>query len=183
MISGPKNWKEDCRTGKRQSPIDIETAQTVLDKELGTFTLVNYNKTLNKTFRATNNGHALEMAFPARAYNVSGGGLNGVYTTVQFHFHWGANNTVGSEHTVDGKEYAAEVSETIMQTRPQKVWHSVLIILDPSQRYYSVNSDYSTIVKHRCFDCLQFALHYRINCNKMQSLPPLFLASVYIKET
>lgn len=116
MISGPQNWKEDCSTGKRQSPIDIETAKTVMDKELGTFTLVNYNKTLNKTFRATNNGHALEMGFPGRAYNVSGGGLNGVYTTVQFHFHWGANNTVGSEHIVNGKEYAAEVSETIVQT-------------------------------------------------------------------
>ena len=44
---------------------------------------------------------------------MSGGGLNGVYTTVQFHFHWGANNNVGSEHTVDGKEYAAEVSKRI----------------------------------------------------------------------
>ena len=44
---------------------------------------------------------------------MSGGGLNGVYTTVQFHFHWGANNNVGSEHTVDGKEYAAEVSQAI----------------------------------------------------------------------
>lgn len=129
MISGPQNWKEDCSTGKRQSPIDIETAKTVMDKEMGTFTLVNYNKTLNKTFRATNNGHALEMGFPGRAYNVSGGGLNGVYTTVQFHFHWGANNTVGSEHFVNGKEYAAEVSETIMQTRPRKACHSVLIIL------------------------------------------------------
>lgn len=116
-VDGPQNWKEDCSTGKRQSPIDIETAKTVMDKELGTFTLVNYNKTLNKTFRATNNGHALEMSFPGRAYNVSGGGLNGVYTTVQFHFHWGANNTVGSEHIVNGKEYAAELHFVSFNTK------------------------------------------------------------------
>ena len=51
------------------------------------------------------------MTFPARVYNVSGGGLTGVYTTVQFHFHWGPDNSVGSEHTVNGKEYAAEVRE------------------------------------------------------------------------
>lgn len=190
MISGPQNWKEDCSTGKRQSPIDIETAKTVMDKELGTFTLVNYNKTLNKTFRATNNGHALEMGFPGRAYNVSGGGLNGVYTTVQFHFHWGANNSVGSEHIVNGKEYAAEVSETIMETRPRKACHSVLIILgsflliNPSVTTLLLAPDYSSIVENRCFDCLQFALHYIITCKKMQSsLPPLFLASVYMKET
>ena len=113
FIPGPHNWQEACSTGKRQSPIDIETAKVFVDKELGTFTLKNYNKTLNKTFTASNNGHALEMSFPPRVYNVSGGGLNGVYTTVQFHFHWGANNNVGSEHTVDGKEYAAEVSKRI----------------------------------------------------------------------
>ncbi|XP_068749943.1 carbonic anhydrase 2-like [Montipora capricornis] len=108
-LDGPQNWKGACSTGKRQSPIDIETAKTVFEKDVGTFTLKNYNKTLNKTFTASNNGHALEMSFPHRVYNVSGGGLNGVYTTVQFHFHWGANNMVGSEHTVDGKEYAAEL--------------------------------------------------------------------------
>jgi len=78
---------------------------------LGTFTLKNYNKILDVTFTGSNNGHALEMTFPARVYNVSGGGLTGVYTTVQFHFHWGPDNSVGSEHTVNGKEYAAEVRE------------------------------------------------------------------------
>ena len=50
------------------------------------------------------------MSFPAGVYNVSGGGLKDVYTTVQFHFHFGPNNTVGSEHIVDGEHYAAEVS-------------------------------------------------------------------------
>ena len=108
-VPGPGNWEGDCGTGKKQSPIDINTANTTLDKSLGTFTLKNYNKKLGLTFAGTNNGHALEMTFPARVYNVSGGGLTGVYTTVQFHFHWGPDNSVGSEHTVNGKEYAAEV--------------------------------------------------------------------------
>ena len=42
-------------------------------------------------------------------YNVSGGGLLGVYTTVQFHLHWGSNNNKGSEHTMGGLMYPAEV--------------------------------------------------------------------------
>ena len=54
------------------------------------------------------------MSFPAGVYNVSGGGLNDVYTTVQFHFHYGPNDTVGSEHIVDGEHYAAEVSKQIL---------------------------------------------------------------------
>ena len=95
---------------------------------MGAFTLTNYNKTLNKTFTATNNGHALEMAFPERVYNVSGGGLTDTYTTVQFHFHWGANNTVGSEHTVNGKEYAAEVSED----RSSLACYAIVMILKSS---------------------------------------------------
>ena len=33
---------------------------------------------------------------------VSGGGLNGSYHAVQFHFHWGRDSTVGSEHTING---------------------------------------------------------------------------------
>ena len=111
MLPGPTNWGGECSTGKRQSPIDIKTANVTLDRGMGAFTLTNYNKTLNKTFTASNNGHALVMTFPARVYNVSGGGLNDTYTTVQFHFHWGANNTKGSEHTVNGKQYAAEVSK------------------------------------------------------------------------
>ena len=55
------------------------------------------------------------MSFPAGVYNVSGGGLKDVYTTVQFHFHYGPNNTVGSEHIVDGEHYAAEVSKWVSE--------------------------------------------------------------------
>lgn len=42
---------------------------------------------------------------------ITGGGLQeGTYRLAQFHVHWGADNTVGSEHTVDGKFYPVEVS-------------------------------------------------------------------------
>ena len=40
---------------------------------------------------------------------VSGGGLHGTYTCAQLHFHWGADNTKGSEHAFDGDYGSLEV--------------------------------------------------------------------------
>ncbi|XP_018411285.1 PREDICTED: carbonic anhydrase 1-like isoform X2 [Nanorana parkeri] len=40
---------------------------------------------------------------------VKGGPLKGSYRLNQFHFHWGPSNEHGSEHTVDGKTYSAEL--------------------------------------------------------------------------
>ncbi|CAN9509080.1 unnamed protein product [Ophioblennius macclurei] len=40
---------------------------------------------------------------------VSGGGLGHVYTTLQFHFHWGSRDSDGSEHTMDSKRYPMEM--------------------------------------------------------------------------
>jgi hypothetical protein len=40
---------------------------------------------------------------------ISGGILNGNYLLQQIHFHWSENNFNGSEHTIDGQHYQAEV--------------------------------------------------------------------------
>jgi len=40
---------------------------------------------------------------------VTGGGLPGTYKLAQFHFHWGADDGKGSEHTVDSNAYPLEV--------------------------------------------------------------------------
>lgn len=45
------------------------------------------------------------------AITTSGGGLDGTYDFVQLHFHWGANDTRGSEHTVEGMSYPLEVNK------------------------------------------------------------------------
>ena len=80
------------------------------DSSLGDFTLVNYDNTLpGVNFTATNTGKSLKISFDSGVYNVSGGGLNGTYTTVQFHLHWGKTNDEGSEHTMDGTMSPAEV--------------------------------------------------------------------------
>ena len=107
---GPSNWPGSCPNGTEQSPIDINTTTVMYDSSLGEFTLVNYDNTPpGVNFTATNKGKGLEISFDSNVYNVSGGGLTGTYTTVQFHLHWGSSNDKGSEHTVDGMMYPAEV--------------------------------------------------------------------------
>lgn len=53
---------------------------------------------------------------------VSGGGLGYVYSTLQFHFHWGStsHDSEGSEHAVDSHRYNMEVvisTETLCFSR------------------------------------------------------------------
>ena len=40
---------------------------------------------------------------------MNGGGLGEQYKTAQFHFHWGGDSAVGSEHVYNGKSYPIEV--------------------------------------------------------------------------
>lgn len=41
---------------------------------------------------------------------ITGGPLlNKVYEFGQLHFHWGANDTIGSENKIDGKSYTLEL--------------------------------------------------------------------------
>lgn len=39
------------------------------------------------------------------------GPISGIYRLKQFHFHWGASDDRGSEHTVAGTKYPAEVKK------------------------------------------------------------------------
>ena len=41
---------------------------------------------------------------------LEGGPLKDTYQLEQYHCHWGVNDSVGSEHLVDGQSYAAEVT-------------------------------------------------------------------------
>ena len=100
-IEGPSYWGDlgdtysDCKTGKRQSPIDIETTSEKLGiSDAGIY--FNYN---NVDLDIVNNGHTIQV-------NISGDNesvINGKkYKLLQFHFH------APSEHTIDGKPIAME---------------------------------------------------------------------------
>lgn len=45
--------------------------------------------------------------------HVNGGGLPGIYVVEQFHFHWGSEKDMGSEHELNGYYYPMEVSKTM----------------------------------------------------------------------
>ena len=40
---------------------------------------------------------------------LSGGPLSDEYTLIQFHAHWGSDDSKGAEHTINGRQYSAEV--------------------------------------------------------------------------
>nr|QFP92278.1 carbonic anhydrase [Archivesica packardana] len=107
--NGPHTWAViyPDAAGQAQSPIDIDTTETIFESDLAATPMsVNYKP--EDRFTASNTG----ASFKVNINNVSelrGGPLNGCYRLEQFHLHWGSCDDHGSEHTIDGKTYAAEL--------------------------------------------------------------------------
>ncbi|KAL6427637.1 hypothetical protein ACFW04_008836 [Cataglyphis niger] len=97
---GPKSWPGMCRTGKKQSPIDIVT-EDAIRIDLGALKFDRYDFAFSGTL--TNNGHTIQVKLHGVPIHVSGGNLPSVYTLEQMHFHWNA------EHTVDGSRNPLEL--------------------------------------------------------------------------
>ncbi|XP_068160771.1 uncharacterized protein [Antennarius striatus] len=108
----PAHWKDlpgsFCGENK-QSPININTSNVKIDHNLPNFSFLNFSSQhVIKSF--INNGHTAKFILEENEVELSGGGLNGTYSSLQFHFHWG--DTVlhpGSEHKMDGKRYPMEM--------------------------------------------------------------------------
>ncbi|XP_035000754.2 carbonic anhydrase [Hippoglossus stenolepis] len=94
--------------GERQSPINIETKNAVVNKALDAFTFTKFDDKHAIKY-ITNTGHAVKCVLKENTVEVSGGGLGHVYSTLQFHFHWGSNDSMGSEHAMDSKRYPMEM--------------------------------------------------------------------------
>ncbi|XP_033115426.1 carbonic anhydrase 14-like isoform X2 [Anneissia japonica] len=107
--TGPSYWAVTYPAcgGEKQSPINIDTDDVEKDN-LGTFTMVGFDDTNDKSMIVENNGKELQVNLVGD-YSISGGGLQGSYLPVQFHFHWGRNLQEGSEHLVDSTAYPAEM--------------------------------------------------------------------------
>ncbi|XP_053541088.1 carbonic anhydrase 4-like isoform X2 [Ictalurus punctatus] len=95
--------------GTRQSPINIVTADVKSDSNLTAFSFTGFND--SSTLRNINNtGKSVIIDLEGKKMSVSGGGLQNTYTSEEFHIHWGNGSSFsGSEHTVDGKQYAMEI--------------------------------------------------------------------------
>ncbi|XP_045161154.2 carbonic anhydrase 1-like [Mercenaria mercenaria] len=94
--------------GRFQSPVDIATSRTIYNTDLKEFAIFYDPPLLGSKFEVHNNGHTVEVNTVGDFY-VTNGGLQNLYKTAQFHFHWGSNNGRGSEHTVDGERAPIEM--------------------------------------------------------------------------
>uniref|UniRef100_A0A8C1H1Z2 Alpha-carbonic anhydrase domain-containing protein n=1 Tax=Cyprinus carpio carpio TaxID=630221 RepID=A0A8C1H1Z2_CYPCA len=104
----PKIAPQYCN-GSNQSPINIVTASVQGNPNLTSFNFTGFDD--NSTFRdIKNSGESVVVNLDDEKMTVQGGGLPGLYNTVQFHLHWGnGSSSPGSDHTVDGKQYPMEL--------------------------------------------------------------------------
>ncbi|KAH8335342.1 hypothetical protein KR067_011003, partial [Drosophila pandora] len=113
---GPEHWGEEYArcSGKHQSPINIDLVNAV-EKHFPKLELFNFHVE-PKGIHMSNNGHTVlvKMTFDEdRIPTVRGGPLAERspvgYQFEQFHFHWGENDTIGSEDLIDNHAYPAEL--------------------------------------------------------------------------
>lgn len=108
--NGPAKWHETfpIANGPRQSPIDIVTGEVQHGPKLRPLTL-RYDP--SASLDIINNGHSVQVTFldEEDTSTLKEGPITGTYRLKQFHFHWGSSDDKGSEHTVDGKMYPAEL--------------------------------------------------------------------------
>lgn len=95
-------------SGSNQSPINFPPmVEMVHSENLKAFTFTGYDQLVTSP-TIVNNGHSVTVTFTNDA-RVSGGDLGSTFKAAQFHFHWGNDNTRGSEHTYNGMTYPAEL--------------------------------------------------------------------------
>lgn len=112
---GPRHWVNSygaCGQAS-QSPIDIPHNKYLeYDSSLAPFTITGYESLVAADLEIKNNGHTVVVSVKGdslgKAY-ITGGGLPGKYITAQLHFHWGRDDTQGSEHIFRGRHYPLEL--------------------------------------------------------------------------
>uniref|UniRef100_A0A8C3PTX1 Carbonic anhydrase n=1 Tax=Calidris pygmaea TaxID=425635 RepID=A0A8C3PTX1_9CHAR len=106
---GEKAWpkKYPFCGGVFQSPIDFHKDILQYDSNLLPLEFIGYNVPSTDQFTLINNGHSVKMYLSPTMYIRN---LPFEYTASQLHLHWGnRNKSEGSEHTVSGKHFAAEL--------------------------------------------------------------------------
>ncbi|GMS91846.1 hypothetical protein PENTCL1PPCAC_14021, partial [Pristionchus entomophagus] len=97
------------QSGLRQSPIDIRQNDTDYE-HMDRLSFTGYDQMGEVTLE--NNGHTVSASgftdWANRPF-VSGGDLEGRYFLQELELHWGQNDDEGSEHTIRGYSYPAEM--------------------------------------------------------------------------
>jgi len=114
--NGPEQWTKLFAmeiTGRKQSPIDLnDECCDVQGKNSKALPIViDYPEEFND-LPLINGGFSWKVDIPndlAILTRLMGGPLKNNFRLAQFHAHWGKDCSCGSEHTVNGKSYAAEL--------------------------------------------------------------------------
>ncbi|XP_008333021.1 carbonic anhydrase-like [Cynoglossus semilaevis] len=116
--NGPDKWAADypVANGPRQSPINIVSRDAQYDSSLKPLKLCYDPSNSNSIL---NNGHSFQVDFldDVDSSTLTGGPISGTYRLKQFHFHWGASDERGSEHTVNGVKFPCELHLVHWNTR------------------------------------------------------------------
>ncbi|XP_007956213.1 carbonic anhydrase 12 [Orycteropus afer afer] len=106
---GEESWSKKYPScgGLLQSPIDLHSDILQYDARLTPLEFQGYNVSADERFTLTNNGHSVKLNLIPDMYIQ---GLQSRYRATQLHLHWGnQNNPHGSEHTIGGRHFAAEL--------------------------------------------------------------------------
>lgn len=114
---GPPNWGKtykQCSDGKRQSPINIESANVRHDSALSPLYLYKYSQSfqMRASYKIENNGETVAMTIRPTLRAMLQIGMRFQKQNFVFHeirFRWGLTSDEGSEHKIDGESYAMEM--------------------------------------------------------------------------
>jgi len=113
-------WSEYPGCGQdHQSPIDLHTIDVSLKDHKTPISFSSYDLVNKDTCVVVNNGNTATIQMMTNDFSqaiLSGGPFNSTeYFFTHAVFHWGADNTLGSEHTIRGTTYPLEM-QLIHQT-------------------------------------------------------------------
>ena len=101
-----------------------------------------------------NTGHSIQFV-PSSSNSVTLQTHTGAYSFAQFHFHWGTSSQEGSEHTINGKPFSAELHFVHCKTNGPKDardYLSVLGVLCEAENVSISNTVWEKLVIPHKFD-------------------------------
>ncbi|XP_076111042.1 carbonic anhydrase-related protein 10-like [Mytilus galloprovincialis] len=160
-VSGAENWGKTidewliCSNGKFQSPIDINTSHLLYDPNLDPFYIIPRKVSGN----ITNTGRGITVDVEDGPI-VFSGPLKYRHKIAQLKVHFGRNHSQGSEHSIDGRSFPAEIH---LITYNVDLYHNLSQALDsfqgvaiiaifckygvPSNEAFQLMSKYTEIVR------------------------------------
>ncbi|KAL6093901.1 hypothetical protein STEG23_026398 [Scotinomys teguina] len=100
--------------GRFQSPVDIRPELTSFRRALQPLELLGYALQPLPELSLFNNGHTVQLTLPPGLKMALGPGQE--YQALQLHLHWGTSDHPGSEHTVNGHRFPAEIHVVHLST-------------------------------------------------------------------